>query len=125
MLLRDPKDKAIQRIRLAMSRLFQANKGLLAQRLINELERSICDISARRLYPSWYNHLEPNQAMNRETSGKDALRTAVRHLWDACLDFEAAGIRGAAYVCLEFSTQIAIDELLTVQSRSSGTVESP
>lgn len=51
MLLCTPKDKAIQSIRLAMSRLFQANKGLLAQRLINELERCICDISARRLYP--------------------------------------------------------------------------
>lgn len=125
MLLCTPKDEAIQSIRLAMSRLFQANKGLLAQRLINELERSICDISPRRLYPSWHNHLDPDQVMSRETSGKDALRTAVRHLWDACLDFEAAGIRGAAYVCLEFSTQIVIDELLTVQSRTFGTVESP
>ncbi|KAI7784016.1 hypothetical protein LA080_011041 [Diaporthe eres] len=125
MLLCTSKDKALQSIRLAMSRLAQANKGLLAQRLINKLKRSICDISARRLYPSWYNHLDPDQVMNRETSGKDTLRTAVRHLWDACLDFEAAGIRGAAYVCLEFSTQIVIDELLTVQSRTSGTVESP
>lgn len=108
-----------------MSRLFQADKGLLAQRLINELERSLCDISARRLYPSWYNHIAPDQVMNWENSGRDTLRTAVRHLWDACLDFEAAGIRGAAYVCLEFSTQIVIDELLTVHSRTSGTAESP
>lgn len=124
MLLCTPKDKAIQGIKLAMSRLFQANKGLLAQRLVNELERSVCNISARRFYPSWYNHLDPYQVMNRGIPGKDALRKAIRHLWDACLDFEAAGMRGAAYVCLEFSTQIVVDELLTVRSRTHGIAES-
>lgn len=103
-----------------MSRLFQANKGLLAQRLVNELDRSIGDISARRLYPSWYSHVDPGQVVGPGISEKGALRAAVRHLWDACLDFEAAGRRRAAFVCLEFSAQVVIDELLTGQDRVSG-----
>lgn len=123
MLLRTPRDKAIQSTRLAMCHLFQANKGLLAQRLVSELNRPTCNIAGSRLYPSYYNHRGPEQGLTRGLFGKDALRAAVRHLWDACLEFEAAGVRGAAYVCLEFSAQIVKDELLTVRNRPSGSVD--
>lgn len=124
MFLRAPRDKAIQSIRLAMSHLLQANKGLLAHRLINELNEPTCNIAGSRLYPSYYDHHEPYQVLPRGPFGRDALKAAVRQLWDACLDFEAAGMRGAAYVCLEFSAQVVRDELLTVQDRPSGAVES-
>lgn len=115
MLLYTPKDKAIQSIRLAMTRLFQANRGFLAHKLVNELETPVCDISANRFYPSWCIRLDPYQVMNRGTFGRNALRAAARHLWDACLDFEEAGMRRAAYVCVAFSSQIVVDELLTVR----------
>lgn len=115
MLLYTPKYKAVQSIRLAMTHLLQANRGFLAQRLVNELEAPVCDISASRFYPSWCSRLDPYQVMNRETFGRNALRAAARHMWDACLDFEEAGMRRAAYVCLQFSAQIVVDELLTIR----------
>lgn len=100
MLLYTPKEKTINSIRLAMSSLFHANKALLAQRLVNKLERPVCDISAKDFYPSWCNHVYPYQVMTRGISERVLLRSAVRKLWDACLDFEAAGMPRAACACL-------------------------
>lgn len=122
MLLCTPKDKAINSIRLAMSCLFQANRGLLAQVLVNKLvgPLRVSDIAGRMLYPSWCRHIDPYQVTNRGVSGKHAFRRAVRHLWAACLDFEAAELPRAALVCLDFSAMIVIDELLTAQDSAPG-----
>jgi hypothetical protein len=114
MLLDTPKDKAISRIRLAMSLLFHANKGLLAQRLVKKLERPVCDVSARKFYPSWCKRFDPYQAMTPGISVKFFLRAAVRHLWNACLDFEAAGI---------FSAEVVTEELLEFPGSTTGPIE--
>lgn len=122
MLLYTPKDKAINNIRLAMSSLFHANKVLLAQRLVNKLKGSVCDVSARDFYPSWCTRVYPYQVMTRGISERVLLRSAVRKLWHACLDFEAAGMPRAAYVCLEFSSAI-LEELLAFSCSLADPVE--
>lgn len=123
MLLCTPKDRALCSIRRAMFHLFQANKALLAHKLVNQLDSRVCDTDASKFYPSWCNRTFLHQATDCRMSGKDALRTAARHLWDACLEFEAAGMPRAARVCLVFGDQIVIDELLTAHGRTSGTAE--
>lgn len=104
-----------------MSHLFQANEGLLAQKLVNQLDSRLCDTYASRFYPPSCNRTFLHQVTDCRMSEKDELRTAVRHLWDACLEFEAAGMPRAAHVCLVFGNQVVMDELLTARGRTSRT----
>lgn len=123
MLICTPKDRALCSIRRAMSHLFQANKGLLAHKLVNQLDSRVCDTGGSKFYPSSCNRTFLHQVTGCRMSREDALRTAVRHLWDACFEFEAAGMPRAAYVCLVFGDRVVIDELLTAHGRTSGTAE--
>ncbi|KAL1860495.1 hypothetical protein Daus18300_009127 [Diaporthe australafricana] len=103
MLLRIPKDKAINSIRRAMAGLILANRGLLAQELINKLESHVGDTSGSSLYPSWCKNDDPSQLMSWGVSEQHALRRTIHRLRDAFFDFEAAGMSRAANVCREFA----------------------
>lgn len=123
MIVDTPTKKAISSIRLAMSQMLYANEGLLAQRLIEKLERPVCNVGSRHLYPSWCKRDDQYLVMTPDIPAKLFFRSAVRHVWNACLAFEAAGMSQAALVCLEFGGAIVKEELLMSPDITTGPLE--